>query len=262
MPGRHHKATEWSFHGNSNQLDLLHQFRETRGHGLFHPPHSYRTRKFERDLKSPCFMCPCGLQCAAWEPVPVQASQFRPTGPNTPLQVVALEKSRPPCNGKESTKRRWLTFLSFLQAPLCTAFPRDSLSADQAQGAPHTPAPQAPPGTTKVAELAQGWGGGRSRAAREQLPSQGIAHRGREPHTGLFQAPLSTTPQQGEQPPGRVQRRCRDPARSLASHSGTRLCNPVLSWESLPRWTPTRCLAECPQRGFGPPNSGSQKSRH
>ena len=77
-----------------------------------------------------------------------------------------------------------------------------------------------------MAKLAQGWGGGQSRAAQEQLPSWGITRRGHKPHTGLFQSPPSTMPERREQPPGRVERRCGDPARSLASPSGTRLCNP------------------------------------
>ena len=109
-----------------------------------------------------------------------------------------------------------------------------------------------------MAKLAQGWGGGQSRAAQQQLPSWGITHRGHKPHTGLFQAPPSTMPERREQPPGRVERRCGDPARSLVSPSGTRLCNPLLSRESLPRWTPTSSLAERPQRGFGPPTPGAR----
>ena len=80
-------------------------------------------------------MCPCGLQSAPWEPVLVQASQFRPTGPDTPLQVAALEETRPPSNSTESMKRRWSIILSFLQAPL-HSLPQGQPYADQAQGVP------------------------------------------------------------------------------------------------------------------------------
>ena len=127
-------------------------------------------------------------------------------------------------------------------------------------GSPTFPDPQALPETLKVTKLAQAWNGGRSRAAQEQLPSWGIMHRGHNPHTGLFQAPQSTMPECGEQPRGRVQKRCGDPVRSLASLSGTHLCNPMLSQESLPWWTPMSSLAEHPQRGFGPPTPGARCS--
>ena len=54
-PGRYHKATEWSFHGKSNQLDQLHQFRETRDHRLSRPPLFILNKEVRERPEKPMF---------------------------------------------------------------------------------------------------------------------------------------------------------------------------------------------------------------
>ena len=205
-------------------------------------------RKFGRDAKSPCYRCPCGPQSSAWAPVPVQASLLRPTGQDTALRVAALEEGRPPPNGTESTTRAVVGLTLFSPSSSSQPSPEAALVRTRPRGS-HVPRPnpvsRAPPEVPKVAERGEG------QPRNSVLPGEPRTEDANP--TEAFSRPLR--PRRRERPPGRFQRRSGNPVRSAAPPSGTRLCNPVLSPESLPRRTPTGSLAERP-RTASLPRSG------
>lgn len=215
-------------------------------------------RRFGRDAKSPCYRRPCGLQSSAWLPVPMQASLLRPTGPDTALRVAALKESRPPPNGTESTTRGMVGLTLFSPSSSSQPSPEAGLVRPRPRGS-HVPRPhpvrRAPPEVPKVAELGEGQSRnsvlpGQPRT-EDANPTEAFSRPRRPPRPSAGRAPGRR-----ERPPGRFQRRSRNPVRSAAPPSGTRLCNPVLSPESLPRRTPTGSLADRPRTAVPPASTG------